>query len=66
MVLHKHVVFQNNMKVPLRNNFLTLVWKIKKICHKIEHAIPKNPMFLFFDFVTFWQENDMPTLAPKN
>jgi hypothetical protein len=49
-----------------RNNFLTLVWKIKKICHKIEHAIPKNPMFLFFDFVTFWRENDMPTLAPKN
>jgi hypothetical protein len=47
-------------------NFLLLVRNITKLSDRIELVIPKNRMFLFFDIVTFWRENDVPTLAPKN
>ncbi len=35
---------------PLSNNFLSLVWNIMKLPHRIELAIPKNPMFFVFRF----------------
>jgi hypothetical protein len=46
------------------NNFLSLVWNITKLPHRIELDIPKKVCFLFFDFVTSWRENDVPTLTP--
>jgi hypothetical protein len=35
---------------PLSHNFLTLVWNITKLPHRIELAIPKNPIIFVFRF----------------
>ena len=35
---------------PRTNNFLSLVWNITKLLHRIELAIPKNPIVFVFRF----------------
>ena len=35
---------------PRTNNFLSLVWNITKLSHRIELAIPKNPIVFVFRF----------------
>jgi hypothetical protein len=35
---------------PRTNNFLSLVWNITKLPHRIELAIPKNPIVFVFRF----------------
>ena len=35
---------------PHTNNFLSLVWNITKLPHRIELAIPKNPIVFVFRF----------------
>jgi hypothetical protein len=35
---------------PHTNNFLSLVWNITKLPHRIELAIPKNPIAFVFQF----------------
>jgi hypothetical protein len=38
---------------PRTNNFLSLVWNITKLPHRIELAIPKNPIVFVFRFCYF-------------
>jgi hypothetical protein len=35
---------------PRTNNFLSFVWNITKLLHRIELAIPKNPIVFVFRF----------------
>jgi hypothetical protein len=46
----QHVGQTGNEKVPFKNNFLTLIWNIKKLYYRIELDFPKNAMTFVFRF----------------
>ena len=53
-------------KTPICFNFFNFHPVSSKFSMNIEHIILTNRMFFVFGIATFWRENDVTNLAPKN
>jgi hypothetical protein len=53
-------------KTPICFNFFNFHLVSSKFSMNIEHIIHTKRMFFVFGIATFWQENDVTNLAPKN
>ena len=53
-------------KTPICFNFFNFHPVSSKFSMNIEHIILTNRMFFVFGIATFWRENDVTNLVPKN